>query len=223
MPESAFSSSSAPLLHVEALESVRGDRTLFRDLNVELRAGEVLFVEGANGSGKTTLLRMICGLIAPNAGTIRWNGESIGELAEEFGRQLLYIGHRPGIKEELTALENLQIANTLNGLECPESELWDALSRIGLRGFEDVPTRYLSQGQKRRVALTRLLLSRSPLWVLDEPFVALDVTAVEALQQVIREHVESGGMVVVTTHQTVELLSGTVQRLRLGGEGAMDV
>ncbi len=209
-------------LEVRGLCSTRGDRELFQQLDFQIEAGTVLLVEGRNGTGKTTLLRMLCGLIEPTEGEIRWRGESIRKLAEEYSRELLYIGHRPGIKEELTAIENLRIAATLDGATIGEDEAWDALSRIGLRGFEDLPTRYLSQGQKRRVALARLLLSRAAIWVLDEPFVALDVAAVEELQGVIREHVAAGGMVILTTHQAVGLMEEAIQRLRLGAPGGSD-
>jgi heme exporter protein A len=222
MAEQALSSKTDSLLEARGLSSVRGDRTLFHALDIELDRGEVLLVEGHNGSGKTTLLRMLCGLIEPTGGTITWQGEPIRELAEEYSRKLLYIGHRPGIKDELTAVENLLISATLDGVDCGEEAAWDALSRIGLRGFEDLPTRYLSQGQKRRVALARLLLNRAVIWVLDEPFVALDVAAVEALQGVIRDHVEQGGMVILTTHQSVGLMSESIQRLRLSSAGGVN-
>jgi heme exporter protein A len=213
---------NTPSLSIKGLCSVRGDRELFHGLDFAVGAGQVLLVEGRNGSGKTTLLRMLCGLIEPTEGSISWQGEPIRELAEEYTRDLLYIGHRPGIKEELTAVENLQIATTLDGVDIDEDAAWDALSRIGLRGFEDLPTRYLSQGQKRRVALARLLLNRAAIWILDEPFVALDVAAVEELQGVIREHVTNGGMVILTTHQSVGLMEEAIQRLQLGVAGGAD-
>lgn len=203
-------------LEVRGLCSTRGDCELFQGLDFTLGAGELLLVEGRNGSGKTTLLRMLCGLLQPTEGEISWQGEPIRELAEEYNRQLLYIGHRPGIKEELTAVENLRIAAALDGVESDEGAAWDALSRLGLRGFEDLPVRYLSQGQKRRVALARLLLNEAAIWILDEPFVALDTPAVEVLRELIREHVEQDGVAILTTHQPVDLMSECVRRLRLG-------
>jgi heme exporter protein A len=172
-------------------------------------------VRGRNGSGKTTLLRALCGLLRPDAGRIRWKGKSIGELAEDYNRDLLYFGHLNGIKADLTGLENLRIARTLDQDPVGDDAILDALARIGLEGFEDLPTRMLSQGQKKRVALTRLILSKAPLWILDEPFTALDVDAVDLLQQLIAEQVADGGSVVLTTHQEVPLTQGAIQRLTL--------
>ncbi|MBN2885430.1 MAG: heme ABC exporter ATP-binding protein CcmA, partial [Chromatiaceae bacterium] len=131
-------------------------------------------------------------------------------------RDLLYFGHLNGIKQDLTGIENLRVAATLAGNPPDEGRLWEALKRLGLLGFEDLPTRMLSQGQKKRVALARLVLSRAPLWVLDEPFTALDVDAVALLQELIANHVAGGGLAVLTTHQEVALTSGQVARLDLG-------
>jgi heme exporter protein A len=142
---------------------------------------------------------------------------------------VLYIGHKAGIKDDLTALENLRIASTLDGHSLGEDQAWQALDQVGLRGFEDLPSKHLSQGQKRRVALARLLVSKARLWILDEPFSALDSAAVTALEAVIGSHLASGGMVVLTTHQEVDLTQGQIKQLRLGagdegeGEGEGDV
>lgn len=204
------------MLEIRALECRRGDRRLFSNLNLTLEPGTLLHVRGRNGSGKTTLLRTLCGLFTPEAGEIRWRGESIRELAEDYRRELLYFGHLNGIKADLTGLENLAIAARLDGDPVAMADIWQALARIGLRGFEDLPTRMLSQGQKKRVALARLMLSRARLWVLDEPFTALDVEAVALLQGLIAAHVADGGLAILTTHQTVPLTSGQVARLDLG-------
>lgn len=158
----------------------------------------------------------MCGLFEPQEGEIRWDGESIRKLGDEFRKDVLYLGHLNGIKHELTALENLRIEATLDGDQVDEDQVWDALKRIGLAGFEDLPTKVLSQGQKKRVALSRLLLSNAPLWILDEPFVGLDVNAVDQLQGLIADHVGRGGMAVITTHQEVALTSGQTQVLDLG-------
>ncbi len=206
----------AEYLEIRGLEFTRGDRTLFKDLDYGLAAGELLLVEGPNGSGKTTLLRTICGLLMPGAGEILWNGENIRSLREEYARDVLYMGHLNGIKNDLNAIENLHISATLDGDTVTESQVFDALVRMGLAGLEDLPTKVLSQGQKRRVALARLLLSSASLWVLDEPFVALDVKAVDQLLGIIAAHVAGGGMAVLTTHQEVALPAGQVRRLRLG-------
>lgn len=204
------------MLQVDNLSCMRGDRRLFADLDLSLAAGELLYVHGHNGSGKTTLLRALCGLVRPEDGRILWKGEDIAELREDFAGDLLYLGHKNGIKGDLTGVENLRVSSVLDGFPVSEQAAWDALGQIGLDGHEDLEAKVLSQGQQRRVALARLLVNRSPLWILDEPFVALDVAAVELLQQVIRDHVAGGGMVVLTTHQAVSLTDGTVKQLKLG-------
>ena len=203
------------MLDVTDLACRRGDRQLFRSLSFQVPAQTLLHVRGRNGRGKTTLLRALCGLLRPDAGRIRWKGKSIRELAEDYNRDLLYFGHLNGIKADLTGLENLRIARTLDQDPVGDDAILDALARIGLEGFEDLPTRMLSQGQKKRVALTRLILSKAPLWILDEPFTALDVDAVDLLQQLIAEQVADGGSVVLTTHQEVPLTQGAIQRLTL--------
>ena len=204
------------MLETTKLSCVRGDLRLFRDINLSLKPGELLYLHGHNGSGKTTLLRTLCGLVLQDEGEVLWKGESIRSLQEEFTREVLYLGHKNGIKGDLTGVENLRIGSLLDGFEISEQEAWDALEKIGLNGHEELPTKVLSQGQQRRVALARLLVNKSPLWVLDEPFVALDKAAVELLQSVIRQHIENDGMVVLTTHQEVPLTSGQVKNLELG-------
>ena len=205
-----------PLLTASKITCSRGDRMLFRDLSFSLDKGELLHLKGRNGSGKTTLLRTICGLFLPDSGEIRWDDTATSDLGEEYHRQVLYLGHHNGIKDDLSALENLRISAVLDADEVDEPALWSALADIGLAGYEDLPTRVLSQGQKRRVALARLLLTSSPLWVLDEPFVALDVSAVALLQDIIRRHVAGGGMIIITTHQEVVLATGQIKQLQLG-------
>ncbi len=204
------------MLEVVDLECTRGDRKLFSGLGFSLVEGELLHLFGHNGSGKTTLMRTLCGLIQQSAGEVLWNGTPIRKQGEEFTREVIYIGHKNGIKDDLTGVENLCISSTLDGFPVSEEEAWDALERMGLRGHEDLPTRVLSQGQKRRVALARLLVNRAKLWVLDEPFTALDKAAVEYLQEIIRSHLDRGGMVILTTHQEVRITQGQVRELQLG-------
>lgn len=204
------------MLSVSDLQCIRGDRCLFENLSFELNAGELLHLHGHNGSGKTTLMRTLCGLVQPAAGEISWNGEKISQLQEDFTRHVMYLGHKNAIKDDLTGVENLLTSSLLDGSIQQPAAAWKALEEMGLRGFEDLPTKVLSQGQKKRVALSRLLLTETRLWVLDEPFVALDKAAVAHLQDVIRRHVANGGMVILTTHQEVELTSGTVRELKLG-------
>lgn len=194
------------MLHAVQLTCVRGERTLFEGLDFKLEAGVGLWVAGANGSGKTSLLRLLCGLAAPAAGEIRWHGEDIRSLREEYARNLVYIGHASAVKDDLTAHENLLTSATLGGVEVERDDARQALARIGLGGREDMPARFLSQGQRRRVVLARLLLSiRTPLWLLDEPFTALDRAAVDQLRATVAEHLAQGGLAVFTTHQEVEL------------------
>lgn len=187
------------------LAVVRGERMLFDRLNFALKNGTVIYLQGANGSGKTTLLRTICGLSQPYAGSINWGSENIKNLAEEYSKNVLYIGHLPGIKEDLTALENLQFSLALLGTEVTNSQASDVLSMLGLAKGLNLPTRMLSQGQKRRVVLARLWLQDLPLWILDEPFTALDAAATDLLKQKIESFANAGGMVIMTSHQDFSL------------------
>ncbi len=203
------------MLEVLDLECVRGERSLFSGLGFRLEAGELLYLQGKNGAGKTSLLRMLIGLLPPETGEIRWNGEPIRALADEYRADLCYLGHLNAIKEELTPLENLLAAARLADDDLSEDDALDALEQVGLAGREDLACKYLSQGQKRRVALARLVVNRRPLWVLDEPFVALDVTAVDWLAGIISAHLQRGGLAVMTTHQPVNIPAGAIKELRL--------
>jgi heme exporter protein A len=192
-------------LSANNLALVRGERILFEKLSFELKNGTVLYLQGANGTGKTTLLRAICGLSQPHAGTVTWGGTDIKNLAEEYSKNVLYIGHLPGIKEDLTALENLQFSLVLQGAEVAKNQAADVLKLLGLAKGLNLPTRMLSQGQKRRVVLARLWLQHLPLWILDEPFTALDAAATDLLKQKIESFANAGGMVVMTSHQDFSL------------------
>ncbi len=202
-------------LTADNLVGVRGERLLFEKLSFKLTNGTVLYLQGANGSGKTTLLRTICGLSKPYDGSINWCGENINTLAEDYSKHVLYIGHLPGIKEDLTALENLQFSLTLSGLNISEHNATEVLKMLGLAKGLNLPTRMLSQGQKRRVALARLWLQDLPLWILDEPFTALDTHATQLLKQKIETFANAGGIVVMTTHQEVDMNVPKFQQLRL--------
>lgn len=203
------------MLEIHDLDCVRGDHRLFSGLNFSLGDGELLRLRGSNGSGKTSLLRTVCGLLEPEAGEVRWRGENIRQQRDEFNADLTYLGHHNGIKAELTAYENLRIGCRLSGQTVNDDSIYAALEQIGLAGREDLPAQVLSQGQKRRVALARLLLSDTPLWVLDEPFTALDVAAVEMLCEVIGGHLQKGGMAIVTTHQEATIRAGAVRELNM--------
>jgi heme exporter protein A len=187
------------VLEATELECERGGRTLFRALSFALQPGELLRVAGANGSGKTSLLRILCGLLAPTQGAVRWKGSEIGALREEYATQLVYLGHAPAVKEDLTAAENLAITCRLAGNPQPQASIAEALERFRL---SSAPTKKLSQGQRRRAALARLVLSgRQPLWLLDEPFSALDPEGIAVLKALLQEQRSRGGAVVFTTHQ----------------------
>ena len=194
------------MLELKSLACTRGNRQLFSDLNLNVVAGQLLRVAGVNGAGKTSLLRSICGLMTPSAGQVLWQGADVQKLRDEFNRQLIYVGHAAALKDDLSALENLTAASTLGGSLVTPSAAQAALTQSGLKGRERMPSRNLSQGQKRRVALARLALPGSAaLWVLDEPFNALDAAASDWLLSLITGHLQKSGMVVLTSHQPVAL------------------
>lgn len=201
------------MLTASALSCVRGERRLFSGLDLAVGPGEWLHVQGENGAGKTSLLRILAGLSPAAEGEIRWQGESIKALAEDYRRHLLFLGHHGAVKEELTPLENLTLAAQLDGTVLDETEALTALARFGLRGREDLPVRFLSAGQKRRVLLARLAVRKATLWILDEPFTALDVKAVEMLSGLIVEHVTGGGIAILTSHQSIPLPNGKALKI----------
>ena len=189
------------MLKVNELDCDRGGRTLFSGLSFALSPGEALRIAGANGSGKTSLLRILCGLLAPTSGKVLWNGSDVALLREEYSKQLVYLGHAPAVKDDLTAAENLSITCRLAGNPQPENAVQEALACFGLSGSNSVVKR-LSQGQRRRAALARLALSEArPLWLLDEPFSALDAEGVSLLGELLGGHLARGGAVAFTTHQ----------------------
>lgn len=196
------------MLDVTDLSCARGDRCLFTGIDLRVEPGEWLHVRGANGCGKTSMLRLLAGLSQPVQGEIRWCGKPIGQDAQTYRADLLFLGHQAAVKDELTSLENLQLASELDGRGLPRPEAFAALRRLGLQGREDQAVRFLSAGQKRRVLLARLVTRKAKLWLLDEPFTALDTRAVEMLGTLIGEHLDRGGMAVVTSHQAVPIAGG---------------
>ena len=192
------------MLEALDLECARGGRVLFRALGMSIKGSELVRIAGTNGSGKTSLMRILCGLLAPHAGEVRWKGEPIGRLREEYSREIVYLGHAPAVKADLTAAENLRFSLLLSGQDAASERIGSALEGFGVPG--DAPIRRLSQGQRRRAALARLALSeRAALWFLDEPFAALDDAAARKVEEHIAQHVARGAAVVYTTHQDAGL------------------
>lgn len=210
---------SEPLLQAVNLQCERDKRILFRELSFSILPGTVTRVEGPNGSGKTTLLRMLAGLNDAWTGELNWCGSSIANQREVFLRNMLYLGHRPGIKPLLTPMENLR-ALMAGRRAVADAVLRQALQGTGLAGFEGVPCRNLSAGQQRRVALARLLIADEPLWLLDEVFTAIDADGVVALEALLQQRAAEGGAVLVTTHHDLALPG--MQRLTLGAGGVTD-
>lgn len=203
------------MLEVSNLACSRGDHRLFSGLSFALHPGQIMQIKGTNGSGKTSLLRTLCGFIIPDEGKISWGGEDVRELDEAYFAQMMYLGHHNAIKDELSGLENLCISAGLSGVELSEKEAVAALRRMGLKGRERLPTKVLSQGQRRRVALARMLVSDARLWILDEPLTALDVGAVALIQELLSEHLAGQGMVIFTTHQPLDVAGVEMRSLSL--------
>ncbi len=207
--------SAPPWLAAEQLSCERGNRQLFEHLNFQLLPGQVLQVEGANGSGKTSLLRMLCGLALPASGQLLWQGEPLQENRAEYLTEVAYVGHNQGIKGDLTALENLQMLAALgsrrNGMDPRE-----ALQRLGMEGYGHTYCQRMSAGQRRRVALAGLLITRAKLWLLDEPFTAIDRQGIRSVTRLLIEHVAAGGILAMTTHHEVSFQDHPVIHLQLG-------
>ncbi len=204
MPQTERHCDRDPLLEAVDLSCSRGHRTLFENLALRVSAGEVVQILGANGSGKTTLLRVLCGLQPPAAGSLRWRGRGMSPGAPELRAEVQFIGHAGGVKLDLTPSENLDVAIAL-GARPTGTTVAGALARLGLGKLGRLPVRTLSAGQRQRVALARLLTCASLLWVLDEPFTALDADGVAVVDEILHEHVRAGGAAIITSHHPVAL------------------
>lgn len=193
------------MLEIQSLECVRDDRLLFSELSFSVADAEVLQIEGPNGSGKTSLLRIICGLRLPEAGQVKWQDESIASNREDYYANMVYIGHLPCIKADLTVLENVRSLLDTRSLALSNTIIEAALAKVGLASYEDVLGKALSSGQRRRILLAFVELAQAKLWILDEPLTALDVQGVTLMESMILEHRQSGGSVVFTTHHGLQL------------------
>lgn len=205
------------MLEIKHLSCERDERVLFADLSFSLGEGEIIQVEGQNGSGKTTLLRILCGLSNAYQGQLFWRGRKLEQVRRDYSRSLLYVGHHAGVKAMLTPEENLRWMSTLHPALSRHS-IFDALQKVGLYGYEDVPCYSLSAGQQRRVGLARLYMSTAPLWILDEPFTALDKKGVAEKEALIATHVQSGGAVILTTHHDLRVPGENVRQINLDEE-----
>jgi heme exporter protein A len=206
---------TSPTLTLSKLGCTKGGRQLFKDVDSTLHAGHWLYVTGANGVGKTSLLRMLCGLAPVEDGQILWNNTPIGSQRESFRQDLCYLGHLNALQESMSVQDNLMFTSALAGLSLDAQRAKSVLAGFGLKGRAHQLVRHLSQGQKRRVALTRLTLSRARLWVLDEPYVAMDEAGIHLLSELIANHLDQGGLAVITSHQRVPVGAHPAQLLEL--------
>jgi heme exporter protein A len=193
--------SDIPLLSATSLTCIREERVLFDELKIEINAGDIVQVEGPNGSGKTSLLRILAGLSQPFEGDIYFKKQSINHSREEFHQNLLYLGHLPGVKGTMNAQENLTFNLALHGLHSDAANIKETLAKVNLAGFEDSLASHLSAGQHRRISLARLYKSTALIWILDEPFTAIDKQGVYDLEQLFKAHISQGGCIILTTHQ----------------------
>ncbi|WP_034948135.1 cytochrome c biogenesis heme-transporting ATPase CcmA [Erwinia oleae] len=199
------------MLEATHLTCIRGERTLFRDLNFTVAAGDIVQIAGANGAGKTSLLRILAGLSRAEQGEVCWQQQPIHRQRENYHAAMLWIGHQPGIKANLTAGENLRFYHPAH----QEEALLDALDAVNLTGFDDVAVGQLSAGQQRRVALARLWLTAAPLWILDEPLTAIDIDGVASLMALFTRHADNGGSIILTTHQPLPASSRDIRKISL--------
>ncbi|MGL1959524.1 MAG: cytochrome c biogenesis heme-transporting ATPase CcmA [Colwellia sp.] len=202
-PSTSAKNKPSSLISAEKLTCIREDRLLFDQLSITINAGDIVQIEGPNGSGKTSLLRILAGLSQPYEGKVLFNNQPITECREEFHQNLHYLGHLPGVKGEMSAQENLSFNLALHGLADHKNieSIEKTLGVVNLLGFEDSLASHLSAGQHRRIALARLYKSTAAIWILDEPFTAIDKQGVQSLELLFKSHIANGGCVILTTHQ----------------------
>ena len=203
------------LLQTRNLSCMRNDRLLFERLNIGLEAGQILVVEGPNGCGKTSLLRILTGLRLADGGEVLWRGEPIDRLAGDYFEQVNYVGHHDGVKHELSCLENLRLARAM-GVPS-QQDLDDVLDKVNLYAYGETEVGSLSAGQKRRLALARLLATDALLWILDEPFTSLDKASMALFSELFEQHLQRQGVIVMTSHHDLSLPAQSLQRLKMGG------
>jgi len=192
------------MLESKDLYCERDDRVLFQHLDFSLSKGQAIQVQGSNGSGKTTLLRILCGLNIDFSGDIHWNGQPVKTVMSEFRDKVFYLGHAPAINKTLSPVENLRWFCASRGAGANE-DIPSALTAFGLQGYEDIPCYMMSAGQQRRVSLARMKLIRTQLWILDEPFTALDKRGVGELEAMLADFVDKGGALLLTTHHSLQM------------------
>ncbi len=207
---------SPPHLQVENLSCERQDRLLFENLSFEASAGQLIRVHGKNGSGKSTLLKTISGLLKPTAGFVNWKKTGIAALYTNYHKQLTYIGHKPAVKSELTVAENIRHLLSFRQQQVGQTQINQVLSTLSIDLYEDVEAGFLSQGQQRRISLSRLWLEDSELWILDEPYTALDKDAVKLVNTVMQRFLQAGNIVILTSHQDTDELEQLSQNIWLG-------
>jgi heme exporter protein A len=205
---------STVLLQTRNLSCMRNDRLLFERLDIELEAGQILVVEGPNGCGKTSLLRILTGLRLADSGGVLWRGEPIDRLAGDYFEQVNYVGHHDGVKHELSCLENLRLARAM-GVPS-QQDLDDVLDKVNLYAYGETEVGSLSAGQKRRLALARLLATDALLWILDEPFTSLDKASMALFSGLFEQHLQRQGVIVMTSHHDISLPAQSLQRLKMG-------
>ncbi len=203
-------------LEIRNLECIRDDRVLFSQLNFKVDPHQALILEGDNGCGKTSLLRILCGIRLPDQGQVIWADEPIQQIISDYYEQMVYVGHLDGIKRDLSVAENLRMGTALG--RCSELTIEDALQQVRLPGYEEVRAQVLSAGQRRRVALASLLLKQCALWILDEPFTALDRASRKIFETIMANHLQHGGMIVLTSHHPVNLSDSSVQTINLSAQ-----